>query len=167
MIKKIFYVGVILVMCLGLFTGCNGNKYNAVIYDNANEMLHKDFLKSNLTLGSRYFDEDKLVVADDESYPKFRTFVVRTQEDFDSKFVEFPSDVDFEKSMICIYIFTTIYPSRSWEINNIRFKDETLKIEFKMKKPTYGQKDASQPQQKCLVVKMDKIDVAVMEFVQL
>ncbi|MDR1094607.1 MAG: hypothetical protein LBL66_10730 [Clostridiales bacterium] len=162
MVKKIIGLGVLLMMIFSL-VGC-GNKYNAVMYDNAKEWVSEEFLRENLTRGILYED----VYLDDNSYPKNITHIIKNQEDFDTIFTEFPSGVNFESSMVCVYVFTCNYMGRAYKISKIRVDDQVLKIDVASVRPkkigAFG--DASIPQQRCLVVKMAKHEITAAEFTE-
>ncbi|MDR1094606.1 MAG: hypothetical protein LBL66_10725 [Clostridiales bacterium] len=163
MVKKIVGLGVLLMMIFSL-VGC-GNKYNAVMYDNAKEWMSEEFLRENLTRGAFYED----VFLDDNSYPKNITHIIKSKEEFDAIFAEFPSEVDFESSIVFIYIFTCNSMGSSYKISKNRLgKNKDLKIYFKRIKPkklgAYGGGMTS-PGQRCFVVTMNKLDVITVEFV--
>lgn len=172
--KKILCLGVIFVMCLGLFAGCGEKKgdktvpYNAVVVE-TDFQFKKDFWKENIISGAinRYYDDEgnlqTVKTFEDETLPNFRIFIVKEQNEFDDIFDVFPQ-VDFEKEMVIIYIFRTPHSNRTYKIKNVEVCDKTLKISYAELggKPGYG--DASLPQRKALVIKMDKLDVESVEF---
>ena len=167
---KIICVGVVLViMTLGLFAGC-GNQllYNAVLYSNAKEWMNEEFLKKNLTRGSQYVNEEgEIVSADGESYLETKTFIIQSNEDFNEIFTEFPPEIDFEKDMILIYIFTTTTGIQPYDIKNVNLDGSIVKIECKLKRYSGIAKDSlSAPGQRCLVIKMDKLDITSVEFIR-
>ena len=45
--SKFISLGLVLIMIFSLLTGCSTNKYNAVLYSNANEWIDETFLKDN------------------------------------------------------------------------------------------------------------------------
>ncbi len=164
MLRKTFMAGIILIMVF-LLVAC-GNKYNATIYSDTKALFNEDFLKENLTRSSHYFnDKGEITASADQSYPKFLTFIVTTQEEYDSKFIEFPPMVDFEKEMLLIYIFTAIKPN-AYEIKKISLNNETLKIDF-IAKRSGGFKfrnDTTIPMQKWLIIKIKKMEIMSVEF---
>ena len=50
--KKIITFGMVLLIILGLFTGCVGNKYNARMYSKANDLVLSSFLEDNKVRGA-------------------------------------------------------------------------------------------------------------------
>ena len=163
MTKKILILGVLIVMAFSL-AACGGNKYNAVMYDDAGKWMHEEFLTENLTRGAFYED----VLLDDNSYPKSIPHLIKNKEEFDSVFAEFPSEIDFKQSMICIYIFTCNYMGRPYEIRKIGKDNQILKIDvnFVRIKGCAARGYATKPARRCLVVKMDKQDITAVEFTE-
>jgi len=93
--------------------------------------------------------------------------LIQNKEDFDKAFREFPTELDFEKEMLCIYIFTCNYMGLPYEIIKMSLDDRLLKIEVDFISPKKGAiGSATIPKQRCLVVKMDKLDITTAEFIQ-
>ena len=105
-------------------------KNKAVIYDNEAEWIREEFYEKNRVYGAMY-DRETLR---DESYPKTRTFIVRTQEEFDKMFIdENHIEVDFEKEMLLVYTYKATY-TRKIDVKKLKDEDGVLKVELKMKK---------------------------------
>ena len=163
-----------IVICLSLlfpFGGCGGDKYNAVLYDNVNEWMNKEFLKENKTYGACYLNENYNENEDDwneqilidKTSPQSRAFVTKEKEEFDKIFSSFPIEVNFEKEIILIYIFTTVYLSRPYKLNSINVQNQVVIIEYEMEKAN-GTTDTSMPGQRCFAVKMNKLEITAAEF---
>ena len=69
--KRIISIVMVLLIVLGLFTGCLGNKYNARIYSHAEDLVLSTFLEENKVLGAFYPNPDYVDVEDleDDEYP--------------------------------------------------------------------------------------------------
>ncbi|MFA5676541.1 MAG: hypothetical protein WDA65_08490 [Christensenellales bacterium] len=162
MVKRIVALGVFLIIVIGLFSGCgNDNKYNAVLYSDATVWMHEDFLIENLTRDAVYDG----IPLDDPLYPKNITHLIQSKEDFDKVFTEFPTELDFEKEMLCIYIFSCNYMGLSYEISEMSLEDNMLKIEVNFVMPGFGASgSATVPKQRCLAVKIDRLDIETVEF---
>lgn len=152
-----------LVMAAG-FAACGKNQYHAVLYDNAEEWINEEYVNAHRTRGARYGENSESVA--DDSCPETWTEIVKNQE----KYLEIFSDaqeefeVDFEKEMLIVYTFTTVY-HRSCSLTKLKLKDETLTIGYKI--PTMvGVGDASKPYQRFFVVKLDKLDLNAAEFTE-
>lgn len=151
----------ILLSLLSLF-GCKV-EYNAVIIDEG--ITYKtEWLESNRTYGVYYEnpsynpeDEYSENVLTDTTSPKYRTYIVREKSELAEIFSEAP-EIDFEKDMLIVCCFTTIY-HRKRILERVQLDESNvLQIEFKAK-ANDGRGDASMPSQGVLVIKMDKLDI--------
>jgi hypothetical protein len=116
-----------------------------------------------LTHGSWSSVQEKYV--DGEMYPQQRTLLVQEQGKFDEIFKEFPTEVDFEKSMIIMHGFTTASGS-GYEIKSIVLDGQVLTINYGHPRLKGGTSpNASMPLTKWVVVKMDKLNIETAEFV--
>lgn len=168
MLKKIWELGVALIMCVGIFSGCGGNKlpYNAVMYGEIytnRTWLQDEFYEANLTSGSWSSVQEEYVSS--EAYPPTRTRIITNSAEYNEVFKSFPVDVDFEKTMIVMHCFTTA-SSGNYEIKNIILDEQSLTINYKH--PVSKGKtppNASKPLTKWVIVMMDKLDIETVEFV--
>lgn len=161
MFKKILVLGVIMSIVLSLAACKDAPLYNAKFYDDAGKWIHQEFLIENLTRGA-YFEGQN---TDDDSYPKSVTRLIKSKGEFDAIFAEFPMEIDFDKSMICLYIFTCNYV-RPYEISKITIDNQMLKIAVESIKPKGTTGDAVRSWQRCLVVKMDRLEIDTLEFTE-
>ena len=146
--RKIIAVGLVLLILLQLLTGCAS--YHAKLFDSAAEWIDEDFVQSNIVV---------LVDSDNEGYPHDRTFIVKTQEEYDRIFNKDISEltIDFESQMLVIYTFVDIY-KRDIRLKTLSVEENTLEIEYQMEKK-YFVGDACKPYQRWFVVRLDKLDV--------
>ena len=156
MLKKILCL---VIIAFSLVACRNKIQFNAELYDDAGKWMNEEFLKENLTYGA--FFED--VFLDDNSYPRNITHLIKNKEDFNAIFAEFPSEIDFTKSLVCIFIFTSV-DKRPYEINKIFVDNQVLKIEVKSINPKRFVGDAVPSWQRCLVVVLDKFEITSVEF---
>ena len=169
--KRIISIVMVLLIVLGLFTGCLGNKYNARMYSKAKDVMLSSFLEDNRVRGVDYPNPDYVEDAEelvdkylyDETSPKSRTFTITDVETFDSIFQKDKIEVDFSKEVVYLYIFADCSP-REYVIDDISVEDEKTTIYFKLTKS--NKKDTVQIYQRCLVVIMDKNDTSEVEFVE-
>ena len=163
MFKKIINIGVALVIAVSI-CGCGNNsaaKYNAVMYSDTIRWFNEDFLKENMTFGASFNGE----YFGDKSLPKSRTFVIKEQSEFNGIFTEFPPEVNFEKEMLLIYIFT-IDAVLSYNIMSVKLDGSVIKLEYKLK--DQGDKlTGFAPGPWCLIVKMDKLEITGAEFTRI
>ncbi|WP_285819603.1 hypothetical protein [Bacteroides acidifaciens] len=159
--KKILLSGVIIIMSLISLVGCGRNKYNASLFDDAGGWIKEEFANDNLICGVYYEDMDFIA---DDSYPKARTFIVDNQEKYDQILLADITelDVNFEKQMLVVYTFTTIYHRKN-SIKNLSVHNQTLNINYKMESK-FGVGDASQPYQRWFVVKLDTLEITSVDF---
>lgn len=159
-IPKVIIMVVLLIMTLGLFTGCEKNKYNAVVLSEGFS-FKQEFLSNNRTLGA-YYQNENFDVEIDETSPEYRVFIIKNQIELDNIFDSF-IQVDFEEEMILLYCYTDIY-TRPQLIDKVKYSDATLEIEFSLKKPKSGVKDASMPSSNQLIIKMDALEIETVKF---
>ena len=156
MIKsKFISLGFVLIMIFSLLTGCSNIKYNAQLFDSVTDWIKDDFINDNL-----------VGYLENSSYPTERVFVVKNQEEYDEIFVESIDDfdVDFVTQMLIVYTFETIY-HRNNNLVSLEVKEDVLNITYKMDKKS-GVGDASQPYQRWFVVRIDKLDVDSVVFME-
>ncbi|MCL2061220.1 MAG: hypothetical protein FWH03_01155 [Firmicutes bacterium] len=151
-VVKLLTLGVVLIMGLGIFAGCGGNKYNAVLYDDAGEWIKESFLDENIT----YQNNDARV-------PNAKSFIIRNQTEFESIFLEFPHEIDFENEMFLLYVFACELGGRSYKIRKMIVENQNLTIEYKVDSNTIFNW-SSAPWLRCFVVRMDKVDILSAEF---
>ena len=80
--KRIIMFSMVLLVVLGLFTGCSFNKYNARMYSKAKDLMLSSFLEDNRVSGACYPNPDYVEDAEelvdkylyDETSPKSRTY---------------------------------------------------------------------------------------------
>lgn len=162
-------VTVVFVLIISMSFGC-GNKYSAVIVESELQFTN-NFLKNSITYGAYYRNENFNSEKDewDEEWlydtvsPKTRTYIIGGKFELNEIFSAFPK-VDLEKEMVIVYCYTSCY-GRSRILKDIQRGDDLiLKIKFTIKKGRCGYADASMPQRRILVLKMDKLEVKSVEF---
>lgn len=169
MAKKILIMGVALIMCLGLFAGCGGNKYGAVFLDGGfSYSFKKEFLKAT-------FDNENDVVDVDEWYEKYQNgeinstqaIIVNSQSVADAIFDNSVTGFDFEKEMLLFCFFTEPsvwqggYPT--YKIVNIEINKTNLKFDIE-RKGHASSVPAQKQKQSCRVIKMNNLEITVAEF---
>lgn len=152
---KFISLGLVLIMIFSLLTGCSNIKYNAQLFDSATDWIKEEFINDNL-----------VGYSEDDSYPAERVFAVKNQEEYDEIFIESIDDfdVDFGTQMLIVYTFETIYHRKN-NLVSLDVKEDVLNITYKMDKKS-GVGDASQPYQRWFVVRLDKLDVDSVVFVE-
>ena len=135
-------------------------------------ILKTEFIEKNLTYGAyEYYnkEEDEWISAGNtESLPRTRTYVIKDEEKLNEACTtpfEIPLEIDFEKEMLLIHFYADMC-IRGRYFKKVKIgEDNILRIEFDYlppEEPFSG--DASNPHQKVLIVKINKLDVNAVEF---
>lgn len=170
--KKIIFIAICMLLCLSVLSGCSV-KYNAVMYSKVEEWVDEDFLKENRV--KAYYLNDDYVEGDDsddapekyiydENSPRSRSFIITEENEFKSIFTDCPIPVDFDKEMVLLYIFGDIYPNREYYLKKTSLDNKTLNIYYKLE--STNKKDATAPYQRCMMVKLDKLDITEVNFIE-
>ena len=161
--SKLLCVIMLLVMAFS-FASCKekkANQYNAKLIDQAHMYMSDMFLAEHITRGALMEGVD----TDKEIYQKNYRFIVDTREEFNGIFQQEFISVDFEKEMLFVYLFTSYYMGETYQISEIKEVGSTLQVVLKRKKKNNeATGNASMPQQRCFVVKTDKVNVVDVEF---
>ena len=116
--KFVRIVGIIvLICCLFGSVGC-GNKYNAELFNNAEQWIRDDFLRENRV--KAYYpnenydenDEQSERYIYDETAPLTRTFIISDNVTFDEIFKGDDIVIDFANEILLLYIHSEIYPAQ-------------------------------------------------------
>lgn len=147
-----------LLICL---TGCKKTiPYNARIINDDYE-FNEEFIINNKTFGADSKDGHYI---DDDTFPKGRMIIINDETSFHKAFKSF-KDIDFNKEMIVMHAFTTASNSE-YELKNIKHNEKKLTIEYITKKTNgINPPNASKPDTKWLIVKLDSLDIDEVNFV--
>lgn len=149
--------------------------YHATLYserEEINEMVRPAFLDDNKVYGAYYVNPACLEDSDeyiseyyqDKESPKTRTFLIKDKETYKEIFYDDALNVNFEKEMLVLHIFTKHHP-RGYNLKEIRVQDDTLEIDIKV--DSSRRADAVRPGQSFVVIKMKKLDVSNVEVFRL
>ena len=155
-IKKLLslVLAVLLMLCMSVsLVGCGKIDHNAIIIADG-ITYQEEWLDNNHVYGA--YDENGEENYD-ENTPKSRTYLLKNQDELDEVFSEF-SEIDFEKEMVLVYCYRTIY-IRKQVLEKVVLDGTILNVEFNVVKGKMGHADASAPQRRMLVVKLDKLDI--------
>ena len=155
-----------------LLSGCNDNKYNAVIYNNATEWISEEFLKEN-RVKAYYPNEDHIEYEDgyspeyiyDEESPAFRTFIIQDEEEFKRIFSKYEGTIDFENEIVLLYIFPAT-SSRDYYIKKMDYENQVLTVQIKKQSRQNNKADGDLPSQRCLMIKMEKLEIDSVNFIK-
>ena len=159
--KKIM-ISFFIFLSIFVVTGCsNKNLYHAKVI-NDNYEFNEDFVMNNKTFGAHSNDGHYIK---DEDVPKERMIIINNESDFKYAFKKF-EETDMNKEMIVMHAFTTAGNSE-YEVVNIKISEKKLIVEYTNKKHRLEEPNASMPDTKWVIVKMDKLDVDCVDFVYL
>lgn len=146
-----------LLICL---TGCKKTMpYNARII-NDNYEFNEEYIIENKTLGA-YLNNGDIAGS---KYPEERMIIINDETSFKNAFKTFEK-IDFTKEMIIMHAFTTASNSE-YELKNIKYNEKKLTIEYITKKTNgINPPNASKPDTKWLIVKLDSLDIDEVNFV--
>ncbi len=172
--KKVLIIYIIIYIVLLFGCACKKevtNEYNVKILKNTDYTFNKDFLANNKTYGA--IDEINDCTYYDDSFPKELIIKIRSEDELNKIFDEF-IDVDFNSEMVVLYGFTTTgHPEEYGEkyiITEARLVDDLLKITCEIRKKYKNSRDlyvpdASIPDTKWIVFKMNIVEFSKIEFV--
>lgn len=173
--KKVKFIsfislGLVLIIILCLLGGwSNNNKYNAVLYSDATEWIDETFLKDNRVKAyypnENYIDgqdnpNDKYIY--DTNSPSSRVFIVSDEVEYSSIFSNSPLDVDFEYEMVILYIFPDVNPNREYKLKKIEVNDKILTVKTNLGRRSVD--DATMPCQRCIAIKLNKVEINEVKF---
>lgn len=64
--------------------------------------------------------------------------------------------------MVILYIFSDVYPERGYKLKKIEVNDEVLTLKTELEQKNVD--DAAIPYQRCIVVKMNKVEINEVKF---
>ena len=169
--KKIAFCIILIAISLLSFAGC-GMNYNAVMYSNAQKWMTDEYLRENRVRAYYLKDDDYVGDEDDwgnyfwdESSPSSRIVIISQQEEIDKNFKETPFEVDFEREIIILYFFGSS-GLKDYKLKRIDLEEQTLNIYFKYDKNNPYVKDSVSLYQRCLMIKLDKIEFDTVNFIE-
>ena len=146
--KKICMACASILILASLLIGCARIEYNATIL--------KDGFAFNLEWYENNYTKHSLQSEYNNDLPESRTYVINNQEDLNEVFASFPQ-IDFDTEMVIVYFYTTTC-NRKQKLDNVSFDNGVLNIEFSNVKAWPGVGDATSPQTRTCVIRMDKIE---------
>ncbi|MBE7088229.1 MAG: hypothetical protein E7370_01710 [Clostridiales bacterium] len=152
------------------YTNSLSNKYNAILYSKANDLIMPTFLKENKVCGAYYLnpnydenpDYEEQYIQDNQA-PKSRTIII-DEDNINSIFKEDSLTVDFEREICILYIFSDVSP-REYNLIEADVVNSVLTVKVKLEQKE--ENDASMPYQRCFVLKMNKTEFESIKFLEL
>lgn len=164
--KNVRFIALILLCVISITTlcGCNSNPYNAVLYDSAVDWIKEDFVLANPIKTVGFIDENP-----EGQNPKSRVFIVKDQQRYDEIFISGIEElqIDFNSQMLIVYTFGDETVNHRM-LTKTEIKNGCLTITFDLVEPSgkgnYG--GSCQPYQRWFVVKIDKMNIEKVKFVE-
>ncbi len=162
--NKVFSL-MILMIFICILSSCSVYKYNAEIYNQAKEWISEEFLEEN-RVKAYYLNENYIEGESDpwteyiyeKDVPSERTFIITEQYEFTNIFTKYEETIDFEKEMVILYIFSNWSP-RDYHLKKIIYENQKLTMHIKLQHINSKIKDSVEPYQRCLMIKMDKLEI--------
>lgn len=148
-VKEFFYIALIILLSVLIYTGCEGNKKNLDLLSSVTDSLHKTKDKLNREISSTKvinisYEELKAIHAkDSSSLGKLQKLVTKltvsaaiistaTKNNFTSATVNLSGDTVKEDSLIYVYPRYHTYYSNKWERFNITAMRDSFKVDYKV-----------------------------------
>ena len=147
--KKMCTVLASILLLVCSLVSCSNFEHNANILKEG-FIFNKEWLESNYTQGSYQSEYNN-------DLPKSRIYVIKHQDDVSKVFYDFPQ-IDFDTEMVIVYCYTTT-SIREQKLNSVCTENGVLSIGFDVVKGKVGIGDATSPQTRTCVIRLDKVDV--------
>lgn len=171
MMKKTKYIALALLLPILFcsFAGCSAIKFNAVLYSHADEWVDEDFIKDNKVKAFYLNDDYTEGISDpnekyirDKDSPSSRVFIINDEDEYNRIFSKSPINVNFEKEMVILYIFSDVNPYRKYKLKGINLEDNILTVQTKLEYKNIN--DTTMPYPRCFMLKMKKTEVREVKF---
>ena len=153
--KKNCLTGLLLSLFAFSITSCADVKYNAKLFDDAQNNLLEEFVNNNeINLSSGESDKPKRII-----------YSVKDKETYDLAFkADYEVKVDFDKQFLIIFSFLSVYKTDHYlKKTDVQNGELIITCSCKTGKPGTG--SACSPYQRWCFVKMDIIDYAAISFI--
>ena len=172
--RKLIIALLSLFIILGTLTGCSYTqiKYRAKMYCQVQDWILPSFLDEHKVCGVSYENPDYVEGVDDytkkyyydQVSPNFWTFIIEDQETFNQIFKENTLEVDFDTEMVFLHIFSG--SSNEYIIDKVGVEAQKACVYYKSKLRFTLGAGASAPSRSCLIVKMSKMDITNVDFIE-
>ena len=158
--KKLIMLFICIILIVSLLS-CTKNKYHFTLYDNINDNIKYDFKEKHITRFA-YFN---LIPYNDMSYPKDYTLVIETNEKLNEIFNNVPFEINFDKQIAVLYVYTTNYAASSCKLKKVKIIDNKCDIYVKENLGPKGTGSASIPTTRFIIITLDKINECNYNFI--
>lgn len=158
--KKLIMLFICIILIVSLLS-CTKNKYHFTLYDNINDNIKYDFKEKHITRFA-YFNR---IPYNDISYPKDYTLVIETNEKLNDIFNNVPFEINFDKQIAVLYVYTTNYAASSCKLKKVKIIDNKCDIYVKENLGPKGTGSASIPTTRFIIITLDKINECNYNFI--
>ena len=157
--RKVKFIAILLIfiMIFSTLTGCSVKKYNAVLYERANDWVDKDFFKENKVRA--YYNTHGDTYELQRNEPLSRTFIITSREEFDEIFPEYPHSVDFDSEIMILYIFANKTHGENFKLRQMKLRDNVLTVKIGFDGPDPDKFYGSRPGPRFMLIKMDRVEI--------
>ncbi len=159
--QKIKFTAIVLIfiMLFSTLTGCSVKKYNAVLYERANDWVDEDFYFDQENRVRAYYHIYRDVYEFDKYAPRSRTFIITSPEEFDEILPECPHTVDFDKEIVILYIFADKTYGKNFELRRMKLRDNVLTVKIGFDGPDPDKFYGSRATPSFMLIKMDRVEI--------
>ena len=160
--QKLKFTAIVLIfiMLFSTLTGCSVKKYNAVLYERANDWVDEDFLDKNRVKGyykNKDYREGEPLYIFEHNAPSSRTFLITSADEFDEIVCEYPYSIDFDKEIVILHLCYPDFDGGSLNLKRIELRDGVLTVKINVF-PAKGDTGAM-PTPRCMMIKMNKVEI--------
>ena len=156
-IKFISFVLISVFLLSGL-CGCHIDKYDAKLYDDmfgaVRKWMDEDFLAQNRVSGFYKDENGEIFEVKNQKGPIVH--VLTEEEQYNKIFTKFPIEIDFDKKMVIVYIFTD-NSQRNYSLESVSIIEGTLSM--KIEKYNSKMDDSVWPYQRCFMIVLNKSEI--------
>ena len=180
-LKRLAVLTMVLLLLITPLSGCSKWRYGVTaVYGKAgNDLIQEEFLMENMIRSAHYPNpeywgeenetEDESDMRNhpyigDPTAPETRTFVITDTETYNSIYVSEAPEVDFDKQMVVLHIFYSIY-SREFLLQKIRKNNDVIMIYCKEEWHDSRRKDCCNFRARTVTIILDKADCETVEVV--
>lgn len=158
--KKLIMLFICIILMVSLLS-CTKNKYHFTLYDNINDNIKYDFKEKHITRFACF----NRIPYNDISYPKDYTLIIETNEKLNEIFNNVPFEINFDKQIAVLYVYTTNYAASSCELEKVKIIDNKCDIYVKENLGPKGTGSASIPTTRFIIITLNKINECNYNFI--
>lgn len=151
--RSLFLLFLLSMFAIVFLNGCISDRIRYRVKIIENYEFVDGFLENHQISECYYYDSlTNQYVMNDPTLPEEYTFIIRSEKEYNEIF-KTKSDVNFNKEILVVYIYSSVYSSKKM-LTEVDFDEGELSIEFRHKLLS-GTGSATMPLQKYVVFKMN------------